>query len=222
MNGTVVGFAGVLGPAVCIGLCGVAIPAFAMEGSTCDNQTVLNGNFVQVCDGGQWRSRAFPIDTTEVGSIDVIHMVHNSNPGVGHLYLVANDDVGGYCPDTSNVLWSGCGVITGQDPAGSSYDTGGVVPVTDTTWIVAVPQTGSAFDIAYTTGCPLPGVSYASFGASPECADWVDSVSFCHCVSAETDLGSIYPGNCNAQDPDEPLCVPECPPAFVCQGDVNG
>ena len=219
----------VVGAAVCIGLCGVAIPARASGPMSCDGQRGIDGDFVQVCDDGQWRSLAFPIDTTGVGSIDVIHMVFSTNTGVGDLYLLANDDGAGFCPDTSDVLWSGCEVIVEQDPSGSVFDTGGVVPVTDTTWIVAVPTTDLAFEISFTTACPLVGVAFASSVSRPSCSDWLDlkeiNYGFCYCVSAETDLGPLYPGGCNAQDADEPLC--ETPPGVcdaigLCDGDVNG
>lgn len=69
----------------------------------------------------RWAIRLQRIDTTGVGSIDVINMVLSTNTGVGELYLLANDDGAGFSPDTRDVLWSTCAVIVDQDPSGSTY-----------------------------------------------------------------------------------------------------
>ncbi len=166
----------------------------------CDLQVGINGSFVQACEDGQWTSLAFPFDTGGA-FVTSIRMTHNTNTGVGDLYLMA--DAGGACtgPDVNNILWVGCGVISGQ-PAGVmvDYPTGGVAtPATGVTWVVAVPQTGFAFDVAYddeTVGTPNAAFGNLDGGGTPSLWQDLNIYAFGAAYCVELAAGAPPAGAC--------------------------
>ncbi|MFQ5414881.1 MAG: hypothetical protein ACE5E6_10530 [Phycisphaerae bacterium] len=156
------------------------------SGGVCDLQVGINGAFVQTCEDGQWVSLAFPFPGMGGQVVDTIRMTHNTNTDVGDLYLT-----GGTCggPDVTQMLASLGPAISGAPP-GQPVDyvfSPVTIPAGATAWVVAVPDIGFAFDVAYnsaTTGTAGAGYGNLDGGASPGL--WQDLNNFgfgaCYCV----------------------------------------
>ncbi|MCH7719418.1 MAG: hypothetical protein IH988_00310 [Planctomycetes bacterium] len=176
-----------------------------------NGQVGITGPFVQECGDGQWVSLAYPVLTSASGLLESISIVHNSNTGVGDLYLMG--DCGGN-PDTNAILWAGCGCIQGTvSGAVTNYCLGDpIFNPPAVVWVVATFATSFSFDIAYDSTTATTGAAYANFDGGGNCGDWDDldiySFGFCYWVSiVENEL--LLDGDC---------C---CSPA-LCDGDVNG
>ena len=94
--------------------------------------------------------------------VDTVTSTHNSNSGQGSIYIIAGDCTG---PDVmGGVLATMCCALEGE-PAGEpvehcfpAVDTTGF----DTVWVVMVPHTGFAFDVAYNSA--TTGTTGAAYG----------------------------------------------------------
>ncbi|MFQ5415088.1 MAG: hypothetical protein ACE5E6_11580, partial [Phycisphaerae bacterium] len=203
--------------AVVCDICGIPPACGACDsGGVCDLQVGINGAFVQACEDGQWVSLAFPFPSMGGQSVDTIRMTHNTNTGVGDLYLT-----GGTCdgPDVTQILASLGPAIVGAPP-GAPVDyvfSPVTIPGGAVAWVVAVPETGFAFDVAYnsaTTGAT--GSGYGNLDGGPDPGLWQDLNDFgfgaCYCVDVLN----------TGQAPNTPGCSPPvcgdgiCGPAEDC------
>ncbi|MCH7702689.1 MAG: PKD domain-containing protein, partial [Planctomycetes bacterium] len=188
---------------------------------TNDLQVGVEGSFVQACGDGQWVSLAWPV-LTGGASIESINLVHNTNTGVGDLYLMG--DCGGN-PDTNAIMWTGCGCIhCAVSGDVTNYCIGD--PIVDPpaiVWVVAVFRNGTfTFDIAFDCLQDGPGHGFANLIGSGNCGDWDDLDNFAHgsaCNPGGTFGGCAWVSLVTAAAPGVPPC---CDSPAICDGDANG
>ena len=134
---------------------------------------IAGGEFFHGCAGpdDEWVSLAYPIYGTTAGhTIVSINITHNSNSGVGSLYLMGDHPgCADLAPDINNILWTGDSVIQGNGTGTetryciAAADGGPILSPGGTIWVVAAFHDASfTFDIAF--DCVDPGSPGQAFG----------------------------------------------------------
>ena len=180
-----------------------------------DNGVGIEGAGEQLCEDGSWISMAYPV-LTDGATIESVNIIFSTAGGAdqGDLYLMG--DCGGN-PDTSNILFTGCGCIhdavaneVTNFPIGEA-----LVDPPSTVWVVAVFRdivTPADWFIALDTIQQAPNHGFGNLVGSGNCNDWSDLNDFglggCNWVSLVT-----------AGSPGVPPC---CDSPALCDGDVNG
>jgi len=164
----------------------------------------LNGN-CPAGDNDDWISLAFPV-RTEGTVIDTIEMTHTFNPPTGtggHLYLV--EDCGGQ-PNVENILWEGCDAVTPGNTGTQFYQVNPPVITGALTWVVVVPRTSFAFDVAFNPigNGTSTDLAFANLTGTGNLGEWFDvsdeGYGYCYCVSLHEAMVECPPwGDSNAQ-----------------------
>lgn len=176
------------------------------------------GSFLQGCGDGNWLGLAFPVSTNGA-VIESINMVLNTNEGIGDLYLMG--DCGGN-PDVKNILWTGCGCIQGAPPGETvNFCIGEPIESPATTWVVAVPNTDLAFEIAFDCDQDAPGQGFANLADEARCGGWIDLTEFPHGIEEceGRTFGGCYFVSLVIASSGNVAC---CETPALCAGDVNG